>query len=49
MNFKSASVLGDDDPCPIQSKEWNESQSAPAQDLLQKLSLLWYAEMNYKA
>lgn len=38
INFKSASELRDDDPFPMQSKEWKESQSALAQDLLEKFN-----------
>lgn len=40
MNFASAFVLGDDDPWPVQSNEWDKSQSASAQDLLQKLIIM---------
>lgn len=45
MNFERAALLGDDDPCPVQSKEWNVPQSASAQDLLQKCIVLYYQIM----
>lgn len=39
MNFESALLFSDLDLSPVQSKEWQLSQSACAQDLLQTIGI----------